>query len=131
LDNVAGYFSEFEQWAAAGHELASVPAISLEELQQRLGEPGFTVVDVRAATEYAEGHIPGTWNVHVGYLRARAGELPRTGTLVLSCQSGDRSCIASSVLQREGFTNVQNFLGGIVGWEGAGAEVEFGEAVNA
>jgi hydroxyacylglutathione hydrolase len=131
LDNAAGRFSPVSDWADAGHELAIVPQIELDELRQRYNHEGVTVLDVRGASEHQAGHIPGSWNIHAGYLADYLHEIPKDGVVVVSCQGGDRSSIATSLLQREGFTNVMNFPQGFAGWSAAGCPVESSELQNA
>lgn len=131
LDNAAGRFSPVSDWADAGHELAIVPQIELDELRQRYNHEGVTVLDVRGASEHQAGHIPGAWNIHAGYLANYLHEVPKDGVVVVSCQGGDRSSIATSLLQREGFTNVMNFPQGFAGWSAAGCPVESSELQNA
>jgi hydroxyacylglutathione hydrolase len=65
-------------------------------------------------------------HVPLGYLADRATELPRERPIVVQCQSGARSSIAASVLERLGVTNVMNLSGGMSAWVAAGLPVEEG-----
>ncbi|MBS1561730.1 MAG: MBL fold metallo-hydrolase [Bacteroidetes bacterium] len=116
LDSVRGYLPDVAAWTNAGRDLATVPQINLDELQQRYDHENVVVIDVRGASEYDGGHIPGAWNIHAGYLPQQFAEIPKDKMVVISCQSGDRSSIATSVLLRAGFTNVVNFPLGWAGW---------------
>jgi glyoxylase-like metal-dependent hydrolase (beta-lactamase superfamily II)/rhodanese-related sulfurtransferase len=78
------------------------------------------VVDVRTAGERAAGAIPGSVHLPLGALVARLGELPRDRPLVLTCAGGFRSSIASSLLRREGLTDVAELAGGTAAWVAAG-----------
>lgn len=124
LDNVAGYYPNVSDWAAAGHELQTIQQIELDELRQRFDHDSVVVIDVRGASDYEAGHIPGAWNIHTGYLLDHVGEIPHDKVVVVSCESGDRSSIGTSILQREGFENVLNFARGFSGWSGAQAPIE-------
>lgn len=126
LDNVAGFVADVTQWQQAGHALQKLHLIELEELTQAYKDPSYHVLDVRGYSEYANGHIPGASHIHVGYLRQHLDELPRDKKLVVSCQTGFRSSIASSYLVREGFTNVISFPKSFAGWQASGAPVESG-----
>jgi hydroxyacylglutathione hydrolase len=75
------------------------------------------VLDVRSKSEYEESHIPGARNIHVGHLRRQVDEVPRNHRLLVHCQAGYRSIVASSVLQTLGFENVVNLIGGYDAWE--------------
>ena len=119
LDRISGYFD-----AATATGTATVRQIGTSELGERLND--LTVVDVRSENEWASGHIRGAMHVPLGYLADRAAALPRERPIVVQCQSGARSSIAASVLERLGATNVMNLSGGISAWVAAGLPVEEG-----
>ncbi|MFA5569564.1 MAG: rhodanese-like domain-containing protein [Trueperaceae bacterium] len=85
-------------------------------------ERGAKVVDVREPWEFAGGRVPGSVNVPLGEFIARLGEL--TSPLVLACASGVRSGAAAEYLDRHGFGEVANLVGGMHLWEDAGLPVE-------
>ena len=70
-----------------------------------------TLLDTRTVREYARGHAEGFINIPVDELRARLGELDRSKTVYVMCQSGIRSYIACRILSGEGF-DARNFSGG-------------------
>ena len=78
-----------------------------------------TVVDVRTAQEYADGHIPGAVNIPVETIGAdKPAELTDTGAeLIVYCRTGVRSKQASDKLVALGYQHV-NDMGGIVDWTG-------------
>ena len=78
-----------------------------------------TIVDVRGASEWAEGHVPGALNIPLPELPDRMAELPE-GPLVLHCQGGSRSVIAASLLLAAGRADVTNMEGGYSAWSRAG-----------
>jgi hydroxyacylglutathione hydrolase len=126
LDRVAGWFGTdaLETWVAQGGEPQVVPQIASGDLAEMLEGPNVAVLDVRGATEWEAGHLPGAPNIPVGYLTERLAEIPRDKTLVLQCRTGARSSIAASVLQAKGFDNVFNLAGGYVDWVAGGHPVE-------
>lgn len=119
FDRVSGYF---DASVAAGP--ATVRQIDVRELSERLKD--VTVVDVRSANEWASSRIGGAVHVPLGYLADRTAELPRERPIVVQCQSGARSSIAASVLERLGVTNVMNLSGGMSAWAASGLPVEEG-----
>ena len=127
LDNIQGYYPNVQDWQDAGHDLTVLQQMDLEELQQRYNHENVVVLDVRGATEHEEGHIPGAWNIHTGHLIDHLGEIPKDKVVVVACQGGDRSSVGSSILQREGFTNVMNFPQGFAGWASAKSPIETGQ----
>lgn len=70
------------------------------------------VLDVRNPNEYEAGHLEGARNIPLGHLPERLEELPREGTILVYCQSGGRSSIATSLLLKAGFASVVNLEGG-------------------
>ncbi len=69
------------------------------------------LLDVRTATEFAAGHIPGAVNVPVDELRARLSEVPRDRPVVTYCQVGQRGYLATRILLSAGY-KVSNLGGG-------------------
>jgi len=122
LDNVAGALHSVNEWTDAGRELEATPQMQIDELQQRYSDEDVVVLDVRPVSDYVLGLIPGSINIHTGLLVDHLDEIPRDKSVVLSCQSGDRSNIGTSILMREGFTNVLNFPGGWSAWERSSEE---------
>jgi hydroxyacylglutathione hydrolase len=77
------------------------------------------VLDVRGRSEWAAGHIPHARHIPLGELPERVTELP-AGPLVVQCQSGARSAIATSLLHRLGRRDAVNLQGGYAGWQANG-----------
>jgi rhodanese-related sulfurtransferase len=75
-----------------------------------------TVLDVRAAKEWEAGHIEGSMLIPLNRLEERINEVPRDVDLVVHCAGGYRSSIATSILQKHGFTNVMDMVGGYKAW---------------
>lgn len=75
------------------------------------GDGSVTLLDVRGAEEFAQGHIPGAVNIPLPELRARLGELPKDKKLYVNCYSGMRSYIACRILAGHGF-DCSNLSGG-------------------
>ena len=123
LVQVRGLFPE-SVISALGRDgkLQQVPQTDAAALASRNGD--VTVVDVRGQAEWDAGHLPGAVHIPLGTLPTRLDELPRDTPVVLQCQSGGRSSIASALLQAHGFQNVTNLRGGIRGWREAGLPVE-------
>jgi phage shock protein E len=89
--------------------------VSPAEAKRLVGE-GAKLIDVRSPAEYATGHLPGSINIPVNELGARAAELgPKDAPKVIYCASGTRSAIARSMLKGQGFKQVFN-LGAMSRW---------------
>ncbi len=69
------------------------------------------LIDVRTATEFASGHIPGAINLPVDELRERLREIPQDQPVLTYCQVGQRGYLAQRILQQRGY-DVVNLGGG-------------------
>jgi phage shock protein E len=96
--------------------------VSATLLEQRLGEAGLVVLDVRTPEEFAAGHVPGAINVPHDQVEARLAELAgaKDQDVVLYCRSGRRVQVAAGVLAKAGFTRLSHLEGDFPGWSGAG-----------
>ena len=97
--------------------------ISPAETHQAAMQDGVQIVDVRGKQEYAAGHIDNALNVPLGYLPAHLDDLPRDRLIVLQCETGVRSQIASSFLEKSGFHNVASLSGGLENWRESGLPI--------
>ncbi|MBA3876493.1 MAG: molybdopterin biosynthesis protein MoeB [Anaerolinea sp.] len=100
---------------------ASIREVNPQEAE-RLRVEGVTLVDVREATEWEQGYIPGALHVGRSYLEQQIeGAVPDRDTpLVLYCAGGVRSAFGAQTLQQLGYTNVASMSGGFQGWKAAG-----------
>ena len=74
---------------------------------------GAYLVDVRSKAEFSADPIPGAVNIFTPELRTRYGELPRDKKIILFCNTGFQSYVASRILMQLGFDNVYSLAGGI------------------
>lgn len=107
--------------------------VRLEELRERLGEDGLTVLDVRTSLEFdgvagahcdpRQGHIPGAVNLPLERIvacrnsqevRSLVG-LPEGSEIVAYCHSGSRSRFAAEVLAGAGY-KARNYIGSWHEW---------------
>lgn len=73
-------------------------SISVVELQHQL--PGQAqLVDVRSASEFAAGHIPGAMNIPMDQIETRLDDLRPDTPLVLICQAGKRARMTAGLLE--------------------------------
>ncbi|HSP22277.1 MAG TPA: rhodanese-like domain-containing protein [Planococcus sp. (in: firmicutes)] len=97
----------------SGYETIQIDEVAAKQ------EAGFTVLDVREAYEYEQGHIPGAENKPLSLLQSGDFEgLQKDAKYVVICQSGNRSKEASEGLLEEGYEFV-NVAQGMSSWEGA------------
>lgn len=110
-------------WAKAGRTTGTVAKTDVTALAPRVARDEVTVLDVRSRAEFEAGHLPNALSIPVGHLRARLAEIPRDKPIVVHCQAGGRSAIATSVLQQLGVTNATDFSGSYSAWRDAGNAV--------
>ncbi|MDD2853602.1 MAG: rhodanese-like domain-containing protein [Desulfuromonadaceae bacterium] len=69
-----------------------------------------TVIDVRDAKEFAEGHIPGAINIPVETFAGGSEVLDKGKQIVVYCNSGGRSYNAYRKLQKLAYPNIAQML---------------------
>lgn len=111
------------EWGAAGLPLGTIASTTVAALAPRLARGEVRVLDVRNASEWSAGHLPGAMHIPLGRLAERLEEIPRDKPLIIQCQSGGRSAIAVSVLQQLGFAGATNLTGGFSAWQQQGHEI--------
>lgn len=114
VDNVAGYFIAE---TILSSENAVIDQVQTQDIVNRLATDDLILLDVRAKTEYADGHIAGAINMPLGYLVNDAThQLDPDKPIVVYCASGYRSSIGASVLKRLGYQRVMNLVDGKAIW---------------
>jgi molybdopterin/thiamine biosynthesis adenylyltransferase/rhodanese-related sulfurtransferase len=81
-----------------------------------------TIVDVREASEWEQGHVPGARHVSKSYIEQQieAAAPDRDAPVILYCAGGVRSLFAAQTLAEMGYTNVSSMSGGFQAWKGGG-----------
>ncbi len=92
-----------------------------------------TIVDVREASEWEQGHLPRANHISKSYIESQIeGAVPdREAPVILYCAGGVRSLFAAQTLTEMGYTNVASMSGGFQAWKGAGLEFETPVVLNA
>ena len=83
-----------------------------------------TLLDVRTIQEYKEGHLRDATLIPVQALSQNLGMLKqdKNKKIIVYCRTGSRSVGASRILEENGFSPI-NVKGGILSFQGAGAEI--------
>ena len=74
----------------------------------------YSFVDVRSASEFANGTIPGSVNIPVDELRERHKEI-KNKKVIINCQVGQRGHVATMLLRSMGY-GAKNLDGGYLTW---------------
>ncbi len=91
------------QYAAAQGQMAAIPEVDFATVVQALDAPDTAIVDVRRQSEFAAGHVPGGVNAVHTRLADNLDRVPEGKKLLVHCQSGVRSAVASAFLAHEGY----------------------------
>jgi hydroxyacylglutathione hydrolase len=112
-------------WAEEKKAAAQIVQIPADELKRELetDAAGVQVIDVRRKSEWESGHIPGALHKPLDTLEAGLADLDKKRPIVVHCKGGYRSAVACSLIQRAGFDNVTNLVGGLDAWLSFGLPV--------
>jgi hydroxyacylglutathione hydrolase len=118
IEELDGYLAGgLAAWKQSGQPLATVAQIGAQELEQRLAAGKVQVLDVRREPEWDAGHLEGAAWWPLDNFRVSPPEIDHEVPLAVHCKGGYRSMIAASLLQRAGFRNVMNLIGGFDAWQ--------------
>lgn len=125
IESVKGY-TLIGEWKS---ELAVIEQISVEAAKDKLAsESGIQFIDVRRTAEHANGHAEGTVNMPLDSLPREADSINPDLPVMVICQSGYRSSLATSLLENAGVKKIYNVTGGTQAWIAAGLETGVAES---
>lgn len=108
--------------AAAKQQIKEVDVNSAQtQIKQSL------ILDVREPAEFAAGHLAGAINIPRGLLEFKIGAHPdfqqQQASILVYCQTGGRSALATQVLNQLGYAQAASIAGGFNAWTEAGLPV--------
>lgn len=111
-----GRMPSISTWGPLVTTYAGVPEIRPDWVARHRAD--LHLLDVRSAAELTGelGHIAGVQNIPLDELRARVSEVPTDKPIVVVCQTGRRSAMATQILAKAGLPKVANLAGGMVTW---------------
>jgi len=89
-------------------------SISSEEALKLVKSGKVLVLDVRTPQENAHSRIKGAVLIPLHELEARIREVPKGRPILVYCHAGNRSLMASRILESHGFSDVLNLESGII-----------------
>lgn len=97
---------------------------NFEKKFKEMKEP--TLIDVRTASEYAQGHLPNAKliDIYSSDFESRVSKLDKSKPVFVYCKAGSRSSAASKVLVDLGFKEIYDLSGGILAWSKANKPIE-------
>jgi hydroxyacylglutathione hydrolase len=114
MGNITGFLhGGMTSWRVENKDVESIDRIDVDDLHE-LGDSA-QILDVREQAEWDDVHIPGS--VHIPYhdIDGLPQELDRDRPVAVICESGRRSVVAASLLQRYGRSDVLHVVEGGVG----------------
>src|ERR1700689_3773317 len=110
---------------------ASVPFMSMAQLKANIETPraGFMVLDVRERDASESGHIPGAVHLPRGQLELRVNDELKDPTqrILVCCEFGRISTLATATLRQMGFLGAVALDGGMKAWREAGYALKAGK----
>jgi glyoxylase-like metal-dependent hydrolase (beta-lactamase superfamily II)/rhodanese-related sulfurtransferase len=107
---------------------ASVPFMSMAQLKANIENcrDDMIVLDVRERDAYDSGHVPGAFHLPRGQLELRVNEEFKDPTrrILVCCEFGRISTLATATLRTMGFLGAVALDGGIKAWREAGYPLE-------
>ena len=100
----------------ARSEIREITPSEADALRRR---GGIALVDVREASEWEQGHVPGARHISKSYVEQDIeAAVPDRGTpVVLYCAGGVRSLFAAQTLRGMGYEDVASMSGGFGAWK--------------
>ncbi len=110
---------------------ASVPFMSMAQLKANIENcrDDMIVLDVREGDAYESGHVPGAFHLPRGQLELRVNEELKDPTrrILVCCEFGRISTLATATLRTMGFLGAVALDGGIKAWREAGYPLKVGK----
>ncbi|MFA5984540.1 MAG: rhodanese-like domain-containing protein [Methylococcaceae bacterium] len=90
---------------------------------------GTLILDVREPAEFSSGHLPNAINIPRGVLEFKISDHPNfknkhNDEIIVYCQSGNRSALATVALNQMGYSNALSMIGGFQAWLQAGHQTQ-------
>ena len=107
------------------NQTASTSVITLPAQEFAAKSPAGTIVDVRTASEVAQGKIEGALVIdfYSPDFLDQVSQISKDQEVYLYCAVGARSEEAARMLLQQGYTKVYHLQGGIQGWSQVGLPV--------
>lgn len=102
---------------------ASGPSLTTLQVTQLINQKSAQVVDVRDATEFTKGSLPGAKNMPAATVAERSSELKKDKPVVVVDAGGAHAGRVATQLRVAGFAEVFVLAGGLAAWREAGLPV--------
>jgi hydroxyacylglutathione hydrolase len=128
-DNITGYLrGGIIQWCHDNMPFNTIRTESASKLKARLdAKEDVFVLDPRPYREWAKVHLREAKHIFVGELEGNLAQVPKDRLIASMCSVGYRGGMAAAILERNGYKNIVNILGGVSAWDEAGYPVIRGD----
>ncbi len=125
-ENVVAFLDEgLHGWEISGRRYTRIPSLFAGDLKQwQENGKEFTLLDVRKQDEVKQGQLTESTHIFLGELPQKLDEIPPQRPIVTFCGSGTRAIIASSLLKRSGFEEVETCLGSMQACQAVGCTIK-------
>lgn len=107
-----------------------ISEINVADLHNKLNaKENFTLIDCREVDEWRSGHVEEAQLIPLSIFEHKYKEIltDKNQAVIIMCRSGARSMRACVFLNDQGYANLINLNGGILGWMEEGYKVITGE----
>ena len=113
-------------WPLVSRSFRQANEVGTFEAVQLINRRDALVLDVRAAGDYAAGHVAGAKHVPEAQLSERIKELEKykSRPIIVSCGTGSRAPSVSDMLRKNGYAEAFALKGGIAAWQQASLPLE-------
>ncbi len=96
------------------------PKVAFNILKKHRGDSNYVPLDVRTPQEYEEGHIENSQllDFKSPYFEEEVQKLGKNKIYYIYCRSGVRSKKAAKIMDKKGFKEIYNIMGGFQKWKG-------------
>lgn len=116
-DNLYGFLTGgFPSWYLQGQEVETLNLWTVQQLKKHQFDGDFYLLDVRKLEHRKNSYIEGSAHIYAGLVPQKIDSLPRNRKIVIYCDSGYKSTIVASYLQKKGFSEVASVLGSMSAW---------------
>lgn len=105
---------------ATGEKAPVLRNVSASDALSMASDKNYSILDVRTAQEFEEGHLPDAINIDVlsASFETEVSKLDKAKPWLVYCRSGHRSAQATDAMVKLNFLNLSNMVGGISNWNG-------------
>lgn len=89
--------------------------ISYEDVKNMMKNKNCILIDVRSPQEFKERHLENSINIPLYELQKKTEKMiyDKEKTIIVYCQTGNRSNRALKILAKNGYKNIYNLKGGL------------------